>query len=91
MIDDQPNLFVIINEVRHITVLSISTGYCENKKMKDWRGVTLEKESEIGQLLHYLLGVHARRLQISDVRRPKSVLGMYMDGNKVHVFICKCR
>ena len=42
-----------------------------------------KSQSEIGQLLLYLLGAHARRLQKQKDRRPKPILGVFMDGDKV--------
>ena len=38
--------------------------------------------SEIGQLLLYLLGAHARRIQLKE-RRTRPILGIFMDGDKV--------
>ena len=41
----------------------------------------------LGSYWLYLLGAHARRLQMHKERRPKPILGMVLDGDKVFEYI----
>ena len=45
-------------------------------------------ESEMGYLL-YLLGAHAKRLQGCRDRRPKTIPGVFIDGDKVLIVSCE--
>ncbi|CAI7995703.1 hypothetical protein GBAR_LOCUS1736 [Geodia barretti] len=59
----------------------------ENRNTESWRGVRQRDESEIGQLLIYLLGVQIKSIQLLRHRSyqpPTPVLGLFMDGLEVY-------
>ena len=57
----------------------------ELKRGDSWRTGTSE-ESQVGQVLFYLLAVQLEN--IKKKRHPRPLLGLYIEGNEVHTLFC---
>ena len=66
--------------------------FLQHKRSESWRpGIELSSDdSHIGQLLQYMLGVHLQELDKKKGKRVLPILGLYMDGLVVSVFMVMC-
>ena len=66
--------------------------FLQHKRSESWRpGIELSSDdSQIGQLLQYMLGVHLQELDKKKGKRVLPILGLYMDGLVVSVFMVMC-
>lgn len=96
MIEEEPHLFIVLGEVSQpscAVLFSISPLPLQQHKRvrgrsssRSWRETKTGGESQLGQLLLYLLGGHLQRLRAirhMPSRRPIPVLGLYLDDMKV--------
>ena len=110
LVGERPYIYLLLSEVRITLTTPIFPCFSFLKQLKKnitrrkrmavlgWRGGQTAADSQIGQLLYYMLGVQLQRLQLflSPSQRavnytpPSPLLGIFIEEGKVHyIYIYK--